>query len=265
MENNRVKHTKKVNRKRKAAQERRRIAFRVFVLALAFLALFLLHDLYLYSKESKTDPNNPYPVMGVDVSSYQKDIDWGGLEKEGIEFAFIKATEGSEHVDGRFKYNWEEAHKTRMKVGAYHFFSFDSKGATQVANFTKTVDKKWGMLPPAVDVELYGDYIDNPPDAATVQKSLKVVLDGLEDKYNKKPIIYTNTYIYELYIAKKFKDYPIWISNPDIPGELPDGKKWLFCQYTFHGNSKYVAGGEKYVDFNVFNGSSWAFKKYRGN
>ena len=44
-------------------------------------------------------PNTPskkkYPVRGVDVSSYQGEIDWETLENQDIDFAFIKATEGS--------------------------------------------------------------------------------------------------------------------------------------------------------------------------
>ena len=102
--------------------------------------------------------DRPYPVKGVDVSSYQKDIDWDGLEKEGFSFAFIKATEGSSHVDSRFSENWKNAGRTGMKIGAYHFLSYDTPGASQADNFINTVNKKWGMLPPVVDVEFYGRY-----------------------------------------------------------------------------------------------------------
>ena len=35
-----------------------------------------------------------YPVRGIDVSSYQGEIDWQTLSCENISFAFIKATEG---------------------------------------------------------------------------------------------------------------------------------------------------------------------------
>ena len=38
-----------------------------------------------------------YPVRGVDVSHYQGNIDWDQLEAQGIQFAYIKATEGSSH------------------------------------------------------------------------------------------------------------------------------------------------------------------------
>ena len=51
--------------------------------------------------------NNPdeteYPVRGVDVSAYQGEIDWTILANQNIDFAFIKATEGSSFVDKRFE------------------------------------------------------------------------------------------------------------------------------------------------------------------
>lgn len=72
-----------------------------------------------------------YEIKGVDVASYQGDIDWRELEKQNMRFAFIKATEGSAFVDKYFSKNWTNANKTGMRVGAYHFFSFDSKGETQ--------------------------------------------------------------------------------------------------------------------------------------
>lgn len=80
-----------------------------------------------------------YEVHGVDVSHYQGDIDWTVLQSQNIDFAYIKATEGSSSVDEKFVENWEEAEQTFLKVGAYHFFSFDSEGKTQAQNYIQTV------------------------------------------------------------------------------------------------------------------------------
>ena len=106
------------------------------VLLSAFVLAFLVWNGYLLL-------NNPsrerYPVRGVDVSKYQGEIDWPVLAEQEISFAFIKATEGSSHVDARFAYNYEEARKTGLRVGAYHFFSFDSGGDTQAENFIRNV------------------------------------------------------------------------------------------------------------------------------
>ena len=236
----------------------------IIMLTILIAVLFTAGNIYFYFTGNETDSSNPYPVVGVDVSEFQKDIDCKGLEKEGYRFAFIKATEGSSHTDSNFEFNWKEANKTGMKVSAYHFLSYDSSGVTQAENYIKTVDRKWGMMPPVIDVEFYGQYIEDHPSADKIYNVLDTMLEALEDKFHKKPIIYTNNYIYNTFISGKYDDYPIWISDPEISDTLDDGREWLFCQYTFRGVSPNIADGQKYVDLNVFNGSEWEFRKYSG-
>lgn len=250
-------------RKRRRVFNKKTICIVAGILA-AILIFALLRNLFFFITESGVSDDEKYPVKGVDVSAYQKEIDWKGLESEGIRFAFIKATEGSSHKDKNFEYNWKEAHKTDMKVGAYHFMSYDTEGTEQAQNFSETVNKKLGMLPPAVDVEFYGQYVEEHPSREKMYEVLDELLAELEDEYNRKPLIYTNSYIYDNYISGRYDDYSIWISDHSIPDKLSDGRKWTFCQYTFKAKSKYVAGGEKYVDMNVFNGSKWDFRRYNG-
>lgn len=254
-------------RKKKRNSGLKRIAVLLAVLIVLIGGYIIVQGIASFIDEVKYEyAGERYPVKGVDVSSYQKDVDWKGLENEGISFAFIKATEGTTIVDDRFKENWKEAHRTKMEVGAYHFLSYDTDGNAQADNFINTVNRKWGMLPPVVDVEFYGKYEKNNPSRAKVYEILDPVLNKLENKYGHKPIIYTNTYIYNTYISEVYDDYPVWISNPEDPQyiseTLTDGREWTFCQYTFHGRSEYVADGEKYVDMNVFNGTKRELKKY---
>lgn len=105
-----------------------------------------------------------YEIRGIDVSAYQGNISWSVLSEQGIKFAFIKATEGSSFVDEKFNINYEKANKTNLKIGAYHFFSYDSEGSAQADNFIKNVPKTEDMLPPVVDIEFYGDKYINIPD-----------------------------------------------------------------------------------------------------
>lgn len=202
--------------------------------------------------------NIDYPVRGVDISHYQGEVDWPVLADQNLAFAFIKATEGSSHVDSKFKYNWEEAHKTHLKVGAYHFMSFETPGEKQAANFIKNVPKTRGMLPPVVDVELYGAFIDNHPSEETVESILKPLLIELEKRYNQKPIIYTSTAVYKKYIQDKY-DNDIWIADLSFPKTLPDGKQWTFLQYSFNGKLKGYKGYLPHLDLNVFCGSKYDF------
>ena len=103
-------------------------------------------------------------TIGVDVSSYQANIDMNKLKEQNIKFIYIKATEGSKTQDNKFDENWTNAKKAELLSGAYHFFSYDSEGKTQAENFIKKVGKDIkGRLLPAVDVEYYGDKEQNPP------------------------------------------------------------------------------------------------------
>lgn len=141
-----------------------------------------------------------YEIKGVDVASYQGDIDWRELEKQNMKFAFIKATEGSSFVDEYFSKNWRNANKTDMRIGAYHFFSFNSKGETQAEQFIRTVPKYKQALPPVIDVEFYANKKDNPPKREDVTKELAVMIEMLEKHYDKKVILYATQEAYDLYI-----------------------------------------------------------------
>ncbi|MDR1834566.1 MAG: glycoside hydrolase family 25 protein [Fusobacteriaceae bacterium] len=203
-----------------------------------------------------------YPVTGVDVSSYQGDIDWPLLAAQDIDFAYIKATEGSTFYDKNFQYNWKEANKTSLRVGAYHFFSFDSGGKTQAANFIRTVESVENMLPPAVDLEFYGDKARNQPDRLKVRQDLQALLRELERHYGVKPILYATKSSYEKYIAGDFKEYDIWIRNLYFLPFLEEGRPWVFWQYSNRRKLRGYQGKESRIDLNYFNGSRDSFRKY---
>ena len=138
------------------------------VFAAGIMAYLIWSGRILLNNPSKTR----YPVRGVDVSHYQGEIDWNVLGQQDIDFAYIKATEGSSHVDEKFSQNWSESALSGLAVGAYHFFSFDSSGKDQLAHFIQCLPGREGMLPPAVDVEFYGDKAANPPNPAEVEQEL---------------------------------------------------------------------------------------------
>src|SRR4051812_27558928 len=80
-----------------------------------------------------------YPHQGVDVSHHQGHIAWAKLPRQGVDFAYIKATEGADHVDRRFSTNWRSAHRAGIRRGAYHFFRLCGSGRAQASNFVRTV------------------------------------------------------------------------------------------------------------------------------
>lgn len=192
-----------------------------------------------------------YPLRGVDVSHYQGEIDWQQIREQGVDFAFIKATEGSSYVDERYEENRENAREAGLYIGAYHFFSFDSPAASQAEHFIATAGDLSGALPPVVDIEYYGDKRKDPPEKAQVVSGLQELLDALETEYGVKPIIYTTYTVYNKYIRNGFQEYPLWIRNVYYP-PADIGREWIFWQYSDTGKLRGTAGEEKFVDLNVF-------------
>ncbi len=196
-----------------------------------------------------------YPVRGIDVSSYQGRIDWPVLASRGVDFAFIKATEGSTDRDERFEANWAAARKTSLVVGAYHFLSFDSPGQTQARNIIRTVPAQAGTLPVAIDVELYGRYLGSPPSRERVTGVLVPLVQAIRAHYGVAPILYATGDAYARYLAGAFPDDPVWIRSIAVPPTLPQARAWAFWQYSDHDRLPGYSGPEPFIDRNVFAGT----------
>ncbi len=189
------------------------------------------------------------PARGIDVSEYQKRIDWKKVRTAGYDFAFIKATEGKDYVDSCFRENWKNAAKAGLSRGAYHFFLFRRGGLEQARNFIAIVPVDEASISPVIDVEMGGSN-GNDPDVEAVREEMGVFMDELEKRYGRKAIIYTNHITYDKLIMGYFPDHPIWIADPDSAPTLADGRPWVFWQYTFEGGVDGISG---LVDLNVFN------------
>ena len=93
------------------------------------------------------------PIHGVDISKWQGEVDWAALRQAGTKFAFIKATEGGDHIDSKFHENWWEAKKAGVPRGAYHFVFWCRPAHEQAAWFKRNVPQDPDALPPVLDVE----------------------------------------------------------------------------------------------------------------
>jgi lysozyme len=194
-----------------------------------------------------------YKIHGIDVSRYQHRIAWKEVEKmevNGIRigFAFVKATEGTDHIDPMYKRNWKNLRKTSLFAGAYHFFIASKSGKAQAVNFIRQVDLKTGDLPPVLDIEeSYG------VSKADIEQRVKDWLFMIERAYKTRPIIYTNPSFYKKFLKGKFDNYPLWIAHYQEVNRPGIDRDWILWQ---HSESGRVNGIRSAVDFNVFAGDS---------
>lgn len=196
-----------------------------------------------------------YVIRGIDVSHHQADIDWSAIRSADIDFAFIKATEGTDWLDTRFAENWREAGYNGIARGAYHFFRFCKPGAAQAEFFLSQVPDGPRLLPPMVDVEYSGNCGRNrAPD--TIRDELQTYLDVVTEQTGSRPIIYTDSDAYQRIVSGYFEEYPLWVPSLSDEPALKDGRRWTFWQYDHNGE---VDGIDGPVDLNVFAGSRWSF------
>src|ERR1700743_1690699 len=93
-------------------------------------------------------------VQGIDVSHYDGTIDWAMVKASGIDFAFMKATEGTTFVDPEFAANWKAAGDAGVIRVVYHFFHPMDDPAAQADFFVATAGVPGkGDLPLALDLE----------------------------------------------------------------------------------------------------------------
>ncbi|MDR1828182.1 MAG: glycoside hydrolase family 25 protein [Methylobacteriaceae bacterium] len=195
------------------------------------------------------------PVHGIDVSRYQGDIDWGRVRKAGTEFAYIKATEGGDHIDEKFYQNWHGARRAGVPRGAYHFMYWCRPAEEQADWFRKIVPQDPEALPPVLDLE-WNHTSPSCPKGTTPENALamaKEILAAMEEHTGKRPIIYTDITFHDDVLKGELRDYPFWIRSVAAEPYLRYGdRRWTMWQYTTTGH---VPGIDTTVDRNVFYGN----------
>lgn len=182
-------------------------------------------------------------VFGVDVSNHQGDIDWDAVASDDIHFAYIKATEGGDFTDRRFKTNWAEAKRVGLEQGAYHFFTLCRSGEEQAMHFLRVAPPDRTALPPAVDLELAGNCVDRPA-STDVYRQLDDFLATIEEAWGRTALLYVGEDWEARYPVLDRSDRSRWLVS--FLGR--PGRDWTVWQ--LHGFAK-VDGVNGQVDLDV--------------
>jgi GH25 family lysozyme M1 (1,4-beta-N-acetylmuramidase) len=199
--------------------------------------------------------SNPPP--GIDVSHYQGSINWSSVKSAGIQFAWIKATEGTSYKDPNFNSYYLNAYNAGVIRGAYHFARPDlSTGATQATYFASH-GGAWSRdnltLPGMLDLE-GGCYSKS---ASAMQSWILDFYNTYKAKTGRDVVIYTSPSWWNSCTggwSGMSSRSPLWVANwtsasdPTIPNGFPYATIW---QYTDSGSVSGISGA---VDRDRFNG-----------
>jgi lysozyme len=233
-----------------------------------------------YDRRHKVVRTNSH--FGIDVSKYQKGIDFSDLRSQGVEFAYTQASQGA-HVDPQFDVHWRALSQLdpgdQILRGAYHFLRPSPSGEEQAQFFCDTVERSGGWrhgdLTPVLDVESTNK--DPTKDAWLLvepTKILSTITDFMAALQQRKPgirpIIYTGRSWWTIFQPKSSPNslalppelgkYRIWISDwgrralkDEIPSALlrSDGVLWQFTD-----SATVSSGYDQFVDASVFYGTT---------
>ena len=187
-----------------------------------------------------------YRSHGIDVSHHQGHIAWAKLPRQGVDFAYIKATEGADRVDSRFSINWRASDAAGIRRGAYHFFTLCRSGRDQAVHFVRHVPADAAALAPAVDLEFPGN-CKRRPSRTKFHKELGDFLRIVETRYGKHAVLYLTPHFDRHYrVSASFKR-PLWLRSL---GSRPrfGAHGWKIWQTS---SSRRLDGVHGRVDWNV--------------
>ena len=191
---------------------------------------------------------------GIDVSSFQGDIDWELVKADGVEFAIMRAAyrgygTGKLVDDDKFEDNISGALEQGINVGAYVF----SQAITEeevIEEAETTIEKLSPYVqgcPVIIDVEFTGD--GGRMDKLTASERTELILKFCEVVKNAgyKPYVYYNTEMSILYVdLPRLEDIPKWYASYSSDFFYPYDIDIL--QYSASGR---VAGVKGDVDLDI--------------
>lgn len=194
-------------------------------------------------------------IHGIDVSHYQGHINWSEISKTDMaNYVYVKASEGQNLLDDKYKTNIRDSRKHGLKVGSYHFFRPNATAMSQYQNFMSVVNVKHQDLIPLVDVETMNKNISVAVFHSRLLEFCRLVTKAF---HGQKPMIYTGMNFYNKYFAgyPEFSQYKFMIAS--YLGEEPrlnNDDDYLIWQYTGHGSIRGIRGE---VDQSKFRGGHY--------
>ena len=150
-------------------------------------------------------------VLGIDVSAYQRSISWKAVKEAGVEYGFVKATEGTGYVNPTYERHRNAARRHGIPVGAYHFARPDSDDGplAEADFFLEVAAPGQGDLLPVLDFELAG------MGPAKLRRWAKDWLKRVEKRIGQPPILYTYSAFWTSTVdnAVGLSRYPLWLNR----------------------------------------------------
>jgi GH25 family lysozyme M1 (1,4-beta-N-acetylmuramidase) len=198
---------------------------------------------------------------GVDVSHWQGAIDWKKVASTK-EFAYLKATEGTDYRDPNFPDYYTDAFAAGVIRGAYHFALPNRSSGKVQADYFVSHGGAWSAdgltMPPMLDIEYnpYGPTCYGMSSADT-SRWISDFSDEVYARTTRYPVIYTTANWWNQCTGNNrgfAANHPLFVARyASAVGALPSGwTSYTMWQYSSGGA---VPGVNGRCDVDTFNGT----------
>jgi GH25 family lysozyme M1 (1,4-beta-N-acetylmuramidase) len=180
-------------------------------------------------------------AQGIDVSQFQDVLTPALLS--GVDFVFIKATEGLTITDANLDGNWQAARAWGGVTGFYHEFVPQDDSAGQAQYFYAAVQAAGGLSPGDMAAVVASDYTGTTGAEIAAWCTEITALAGRHVI----PVVYSDLSV--LPSLQASTQYPLWVAWPaataPTAAQVAPWSTWTFWQY-----------GESGTDEDAFNGTA---------
>lgn len=176
----------------------------------------------------KTDDNK----IGLDISSYQNDVDFALLKEAGVEFVIIRigyGYGGKSYLDKKFKDNIKKATKAGLDVGLYYFsYATNKKEAVSQANWVLKQIRNYKItMPIAFDFEDWSNFSEYKLSFYELNDMAKAFLNKIKNSGYESMLYSSKTYLENIW---EDLNYPVWLAHYTKKTDY-DGKYilWQLC------------------------------------
>ena len=205
-----------------------------------------------YNFNSDGTLNNGSGILGIDVSTWNGNIDWNKVKNSGVSYVIIRtgfrgSTQGALVEDNRFRQNIQGATNAGLKVGVYFFSqAVNEVEAVEEASMVLSQVKGYNLAYPVfIDVEPSGgraDALSSGDRTRVINAFCQTIQNG-----GYKAGIYANkTWLAQKMNISALSGYKIWLAQYN--STVTYGGRYDMWQYSDKGT---VAGINGQVDMNL--------------
>ncbi len=193
-------------------------------------------------------------LKGIDVSKWQGSINWKKVASDGVDFAMIRSSYGSEHTDEYLKKNVAGCEKYGIDYGFYHYTYAKtvSEARKEAKYFLSRIKNYDPTYPVVLDIE---EEFYKEMSRKKVTDIIVAFMTELEEAGYYATLYSYSKFFSDNVTASRIAKYDIWIASWGDEEKLNDNYDGQYGMWQYSSTGK-VDGIDEDVDLN------YAFKDY---